>query len=392
MSRIVTQRGFNVATNQVGSEWFPQKVETTITPTNSTPSWGSMFTINYTEQDVLVQDMTLQFNLPALTATTSTHFVPTYFWCRVEFIQSGKVHVTHYPVEQLISNNAWYEDEDRVYYNIASGPYQSTTARIAQASAPNQYYLHLRSIFDCGEPIPILDHSHNIQLRVYMSNLADVVAPAGTGLSCPITSVNLLTKIVRLRKNEADQKRNEIAKRPYHIKFAEPRSMLITIPSGVLSTDVVLNAINGRIAYLMFVCRPSNALVNNSCYQFSPIASFGILDSAGQNISGGQLISNSQACLILNRNYTVSTYTSENALSYLTDNKVNVYMYSFCESPADFMNYGISSGYHKFTGTERLQLNFQSTLSSNMQVDVFAFNEAVLEISRNSTERRDFSL
>ena len=392
MSRQITKRGFNVSHNQMHTEWAPDRIETVITPATSQVGFGSYFTIDYKELGVELLDCTLQFNFSALSGTTVTHFVPSYFFCsRIEWVQNGKVLDTYWPVEQFLRNQLYVEDEDRVFYNICAGAYQSTSQRVTMASTANSYYLPLRGLFKQGSPLPLLDISHNIQLRIYMDTLANITAPAGAPV-CTFNSCNLLTKVVRLRKNEIDVKTNEISKRPLHLKFSENRYMSSIVNSGVSSANIVLTGLNGRFSHIMFVVRPSASLVNDNCYQFTPIQSFAILDSASTNIVGGQSISNSEALLILNRDWALSTYSSENALSYGTDNKANVYLYSFCADPIDVMLQGKSSGMHRFLGNEQLQLTFQSTLGASVQVDIFGYNEAVLEIGKNYVERKDFAL
>jgi hypothetical protein len=67
-------------------------------------------------------------------------------------------------------------------------------------------------------------------------------------------------------------------------------------------------------------------------------------------------------------------------------------MYSFCADPIAVMNEGKSSGYHLFTGPEQLVINFVSSLSASVQVDIIGYNEAVIEISKNAVEKKNFAL
>jgi hypothetical protein len=392
MSRHITTKGFNVSKNQISTEWAPDRIETVTVPSSSQVGFGGYFTIDYKTLDVELLDLCLQFNFSALTGTTSTHFVPSWFFAtRIEYVQNGKVVENYWPVEQFLRNQLYVEDEDRVFLNIGAGAYQSTAQRIAMASTANSYYLPLRGLFKQGCSIPLLDVSHNIQLRVYMDSLVNITAPAGAPV-CTFNSCNLLAKIVRLRTNEAEMRKSEIAKRPMHIKFSENRQMTTTIQAGVNSSSVVLTGLNGRFSHITFVVRPSGSINNDNCYQFTALSSFAILDNASANIVGGQVISNSQACTQLNREWTLSTYASENALSYGTDNKANVYTFAFCSDPIEAILEGKSSGMHKFIGSEQLVLNFASTLGAAVQVDIYGYNEAVLEIGKNFVEKRDFGL
>jgi hypothetical protein len=392
MNRHITKRGFNVAKSQIDSEWHPDRIETTTTPSSSQVGFGSYFTIDYKELGVELLDMILQFNFSALSGTTSTHFVPSWFFTqRIEFVQNGKVIENYIDWEQFISSQLYVEDEDRTYVNISAGAYQSTAQRIAMASTANSYYLPLNGLFKHGEPLTLLDPSHSIQLRVYMDSLVNITSPAGSPV-CTFQSCNLLTKIVRLRKDEIEIKKNEIAKRPYHLKFPEGRFMTTTIQSGVSSSTILLAGLGGgRFSHLMFIVRPSASVYNNSCYQFTPISSYAYLDSASTNIVGGQVITHHQQKL-LNRELSVSTYLSETAETYLTDNKANVYIYPFCADPVLVMTEGKSSGMRHFLGTEQLVINFPSTLGANVQVDICGYNEAVLEMGKQSVEKKNFAL
>jgi hypothetical protein len=329
MQRHITKRGFNVSRSQIDSEWHPQRIETTTTPSSSQVGFGSYFTIDYKEIGVEVIDFCLQFNFSALSGTTSTHFVPSWFFVsRIEKVMNSKVIETYYPPDQFIQNQLYYEDEDRTFVNITAGAYQSTAQRIAMASVANSYYLPLKGFISRGETLPLLDVTHNVQFRVYMNSLENITAPAGAPV-CTFNSCNLLTKVIKLRPDEIEARKNDIAKRPIHMKYPETRMMTTTIQSGVSSASVNLTGLgNGRYSHLLFVVRPSASLNNDSCYQFTPITSYALLDSSGANMVGGQVITHSQQ-LNMNKNNTLSTYTSENALTYLTDNKANVYMYSF---------------------------------------------------------------
>ena len=307
MSRHITKKGFNVSHCQIESEWHPDRIETVITPATSQVGFGSYFTIDYKELGVELMEACLQFNFSALSGTTSTHFVPAWFFAtRIEWVQNGKVIDTYWPAEQFLRNQLYVEDEDRVFYNIGAGAYSSTAQRVTMASTANSYYLPLRGLFKQGSALPLLDVSHNIQIRVYMDQLVNITAPAGAPV-CTFQSCNLLTKVVRLRQNEIDQKRSEISKRPYHIKFSENRYMTSIVNSGVSSANIVLTGLNGRFSHIMFVVRPSASLTNDNCYQFTAISSFAILDASSTNIVGGQLITNSEAVTILNRDWTLST-------------------------------------------------------------------------------------
>jgi hypothetical protein len=56
-------------------------------------------------------------------------------------------------------------------------------------------------------------------------------------------------------------------------------------------------------------------------------------------------------------------------------------MYSFCDNPVEAATSGVSSGGHRFYGSEQLQIKFDSATTSALNVDVYAFVESAVEVS-----------
>ena len=56
-------------------------------------------------------------------------------------------------------------------------------------------------------------------------------------------------------------------------------------------------------------------------------------------------------------------------------------MYSFANDTASAANYGASSGSHRFSGSEQLQLQFASAITQGLTLDIYAFVEASLEFT-----------
>lgn len=391
MSRVLTKRGFNLSANQIDTEYYADKIDIVTVPSVSAPSFGGTFLLEYKENNTEVLDMVIQFNYSALTGTTSTNFVPAFFHpLRIEWIQSGQVQDTYLATEQFLRNNIYVEDEDRNYVNIGAGAYQSSTQRIALAGANSSYYLPLRGLFKQGHSVPVLNNNHWITLRIVMDSLVNITAPAGAPV-CTFTGCNLMAKVIRLRAEEAQERLHLIRKRPMHIKFSESRNIQTVVRSGVSTASILLNTLVGRISHLMFVVRPTASISNAGAFSFNQIASFAIFDG-NTNITSGQDITNSQALHVLNKDWVLSTYTSENSLGYGTNNNANVYMWSWALDPIGCILEGKSSGFYKFSGNELLRINFGSTLGADVQVDVFAYNEAVLEIHENKVVRKDFAL
>ena len=379
--------GVKVPAHQHVSDYAPAKSEIVIVPSTNTPTFGSMFTLDVRELNILVHDLVLQFNLSAITVMTSGNFVPAQFLIdHIDYVQNGVIVDTYQPLDQFLQAQLFQRDEDRALMNIASGHYASTTQRIALATSANSYYLPLFDYFREAKSIALLENCHNLQLRVFMNPLANVTSGTGTA-TANINSCNLLMRVTRLREAEANQLRKEQAlNKANHYKMNDLRVQSNTIQSGVSSATIVLSAITGPVSHLIFVVRPSASLTGNGAFAFTAISSYEILNSSGQNIVGGQAISNSQALLVIGNNNSKSSYLSENALG-ITNNNANVYVYSFSADCVESADSAVSLGTHQFTGAEQLKVNFTGALGANVQVDVLAYTEALLSLGQNVVKK-----
>lgn len=389
MSRVTTKRGVHIPNHQV-TEYVPHKSETIQIPSSTLPVWGGMFNIDVREQNVIVEKQALQFNLSAITVMTSGMYVPAQFFVdHIDYIFGGNIIDTYTPLNQFLLPQLFESDENRSIANFSSGPYASTTKRIAMATTSNSYYLPLYDFFRQSKTIALLEPTHNYQLRVFLQPLANVTVGTGTA-TATINSVNLLAKVIRLRDEEANALKMELfSKRSIHSKFHDLKNQSYTVNAGVTSTNIVLSAITGPISYMLFVVRPTASLNGNSAFNFTAIQSYEILNSSGANFVGGQPINNSQALLLLGNDWCESSYLSENALGS-TDNGANVYIYSFSSDPIDSAQNGRSLGAHNFSGNEQLKITFAGSLGASVQVDVLAFCEAVLEQSKTSVNKKQY--
>ncbi len=105
-SFLVNKQGLNIAHSQNVN--LPQmKHESVIIPATSAPAWGSYFVIDFRERNCILHDLTLQFNVSALTGYTSTNstsprYTPAFFWfTRIEIVQNNVVIDTIYPAQQF---------------------------------------------------------------------------------------------------------------------------------------------------------------------------------------------------------------------------------------------------------------------------------------------------
>ena len=109
--------------------------EIIIVPSTNTPVFGSMFIVDIREMNILLHNITLQFNLSAISGLTGSvsnfpHFAPAYwFFSRIEILQNQNVIDTIYPTQQFILQQFLEEDQDRIYINNCVGNYSSQSQR-----------------------------------------------------------------------------------------------------------------------------------------------------------------------------------------------------------------------------------------------------------------------
>ena len=99
-----------------------------------------------------------------------------------------------------------------------------------------------------------------------------------------------------------------------------------------------------------------------------------------------RIIPSALALNYLNLFWSASSYSQETALG-ITDNKANVYCWSFSSSPVEALNKGVLLGNHKFSGAEQLQINFTGPLTDNVNVDVYALTESMIEMTYNNVKK-----
>ena len=347
------------------------------------------------ERNCIISDLLLGFTLGAITGATGTavtsypHFSPaTFFPTKIEIVINNITIDTLYPVQQFTAQQFFNDDNDRVYINNQQGAYNSIIQRNTLSTATSNYYVKLRTIYnECH--IPILSDAHNVQIRVYMDQLANVVNMST--LSGTVTSTitaNIICKVLKIPADVASNRLAAMIKKPEQSIYHNLRYSPFAVSSGVSSTTIVLTPFVGNIVALFFVIRNADKITKNDAYQFTAISNFALLDSTSSNCVGGQAINSVLALNYLNQFYCRSSYTSETSLGAniagtVTDNKANVYAWSFSSNICEALENGLLLGHRKFLGNEQLQITFTGSLASNIQVDVWAFCQSVFEQGGN---------
>jgi hypothetical protein len=370
------------------------KSEIVIIPAVSQPQFGSYFIFDVKERNCIISDLVINFNVSAISGISSAstnypHFVPASFWMsKIELVINNVTIDTLYPLQLWTSQQFFNDDEDRILINNMQGNYASVAQRYTISSATSNYYVKLRSFYnECN--IPILSDAHNLQVRVYMDSLANLVdkSAAGTGTAAAtLNSANIICKVTKLPSEIASARLNAMIKSPEHNIFHNIRYSPFALASGASNSTIVLTPFVGNVAALFFTVRKTSELTGDNCYQFTKIKDFAILDSSSSNCVGGQVIPSALALQYLNNFYSKSSYSSEtdigcNIAQTVTDNKANLYCWSFSSNIVMAQQSGLLLGHKKMTGSEQLQINFTGSLAAAVQVDVWAYCQSAIEQS-----------
>jgi hypothetical protein len=381
--------GLNLQSSQAVSIVGGQKHELMYVPASSVPNFGSYGVIDIKDKNVLIHGINLQFVCsPVVGSGLTGYFNPaSYFFQRIEVVINGVV------IDQLMGNQQhlltqFLEfDEDRLSLGLAQGLYSSSANRTALSSqsTTNTFNIQLKSFFEQSKGLAILTNQHEIQLRIYMSNLADVFyVSAGTLTSCTVQSCTAICDVTRMNAETSAKKLQEMTVHPEHSIYHQNSYMTYTVPIGTTSINIILGALTGSMAGLCFTVRAST--VGLGAWNYTQLASFALLDAGGQNIVGGQNIPSAYSSLIMNSRNIKSSYNVETALG-TTDNKANFYIWSHSASLADALEHGRALSSRKYTGNDQLVLQFPAATTVLQTVDIYGFLETVLEYTATSVNK-----
>ena len=365
---------------------FPKGlIHTTITtPSQSVFNFGSTSIIDLKTKGVKIHELVLAFNTSACTGVTANGSTlpvlnPAFYWfSRLEILINNVVMDTIYPDSNFIFNQLYYADEDRLLNSYAAGHYSNVSNRYALTNTNNSnWYINLKCLFNQNH-MSILSNNHEIQLRVTMAPLANIInqgALVGTP-SVTINSCSLISRVTQLDNATNNKLLLEMVKIPRHNLFLATRYMPINIQSGVSSSTIVLTGIVGSVHSIYFVVRASNALTGANQYSYNTIKDFQILDAFGSNIVGGVPIPSTYNLLMQGKYWSQSTFQGE---GFTGVNNSNVYMYSFSVDPSSAMKNSAHYSTKTFTGNEQLIINYNSALASATQVDIYGLVESAVE-------------
>jgi hypothetical protein len=317
----------------------------------------------------------LNFNISAITGRTGDsasypRFVPSQFLIqRIEYVVNNVVINTDYDTNLFLFQNLFTEEFERQKSSAIGSYYTNPTKAAAKATATNDYIIKLKSFISVVKPL-ILNENQVFQLRVYMKNIQDVIqiSSAGSGTAtCNINSAQVIVKSVKLPAHVVHNEIAKLTKRPFDTLFHDVRYQSSIIQSGVTQASIILSSITGRVPYLAFTVRNSSVTAN-TVNTFLPIASFNILSSGGESIVGGQPIS-ANLNLQHSQDWSLSAYQLE-------DN-ANVYVWCFSSNIIEAIHTARALSAKHFTGAETLQIFFNSSTSSSLQIDIFTLTECL---------------
>lgn len=383
-------RKLNVPANQAvslpkGYRHYTQKITA-----QSTPTWGSWFTIRISEKNVSLDRLFIEFTTSALTALTvsasgTAAYLPAHFWATRIDVYLGSQLIESIPntagflIHQLLTPES---EEKRLLRNTAAGLYSSHSVRATKSASADTWYLPVASFWRQAS-FPLLDGMPDLELRIQMASLADSYTltsgstATGTAVST-FTGCNAVCQFSRLPPSVSNYTKALMSKSVLHYGFQDIQQATFTVSSGVTSTNLVLSAITGFVSSIIFVLRttaPANA--NLITYNTS-LSSFEFLSGGSENLTGGQPVTDLQNRLIQCGSWLPVTFTNESA---------GVYLYSWTYDPKEVFDSNAALSGQQFTGTEVLKLNFSSSLASAISVDVYALTYAAIEIGNGVVRR-----
>jgi len=442
---------FNLSREQAISVPKGLRHHLSIVPSTSQPAFGSYFILDLKDKGVQIANLSLSFTLPeplttgltynsvahagganstgnfsyprindgtyALSPTKGTqqeqpYLVPAQWWTsRIEIVMNNQIIDTLYPAQQFINSQIFSTDTDRLSVNNAQGNYSNIKQRQNRTiEGGAEFILALKSMFDQTK-ISLLANSHEVQLRVFLRDLKELVniplgdnaspqygnlpawtgTPTQSGLTCSIHSTHTKLHDTGLQLSRLQ----DMSKFSHHHIFHDVRLHLANITSlpPNSTTSIVLTSIVGKVAYLKFVIQPVSGITNgDNCFKFQDAKNFELLSSTGENIVGGQPITSVANRKLLEK-ISQSSYQEEfyggSSLSggEVADNGANIWIWSFSADPVRALKEGLALGSHQFQGNEVLRITNGPVAWQATQIQVFGYTESVLEQTASTVKK-----
>ena len=383
--------------SQVSNHPANLKNEYIVIPSQSAPSFGGQFTIQFNQFNLFLHDIILNFNTSSLNTVTSSgatfatncpRINPVAFWCqKIEIKLGSSVIQTLYDIDLFQYVQLWSQDEQhRLFLNNAMGLYSSASDRYTLSSNTSDWYLPLKCFLNSTH-LPIISLGQMITMNIYMqplANLTTTTLTSGTltSQSMTINSCAALCRTTKMTQELVNATTMMLTKTPTTYIFSDRKYQSFTAQSGINQFTGVLSNITGKIQALYFIVRPVSGLTGDNEFNYTQIQNFQYLDGGSASIVGGSVVKGTFSQTIQNAAWVKTWYAND---SYIGVSNSYVYLYAFSIEPLVDITTGKSSGGARvFTGTESLNITFLSTLSSTYQIDVYAYLSAGICLTATS--------
>ena len=380
--------------SQVSNVPHGLKNESIIIPSQSSPSFGAQFTIQFNQTNLFLHDMVLDFNVGAIQTTgtavfntNSPRLNPSALWIqKIEIKIGSSVISTLYDLDIFEHIELWSQDEThRIYLNNAMGLYSSPASRYTLSNTTSDWFVPIKCFLNSSH-IPIISLGQMITLNVYMQPLANLVtnslaSGSITSQTCTINSCSLIARTTEMTQDLVNSTTTMLTKTPTTYYFSDVKYQSFVMQSGITQFTGVLSNITGPLQALYFVVRPTTGLTGDNEFSFTAINNFQILDGGSTNIVGGSSLKGTFNQTVQASQWVKTFYFND---SFTGTSNSYVYLYAFSIEPIQDINMGKSSGgTRNFVGTESIQVVLNSSLSSTYQLDVYAYIRAGVCLTAN---------
>ena len=350
---------------------------------SQTPQWQSPFSIFIRNSGGLICHeavlvMTQSAPITGLTGTVTDYpnLSPTPFlFSSLDIIINGVTVDTRRNDEQFILSQITSADETRVLQNFSMGNYTSVKNRASFNAANGKYYFPLQIPIINAANFKILSQSSEIEMKFNMNSAQNVINQS-TLTGTPVlnwSSAEVLLRCTRLPPAIVQNEISQIVREKKHYLYHRLLYAPYNLNQGISNASITLSTLNGNVSHLMFVSRANNAQTGLNQWNYLPIKY-----AAGASLTGGRPILDKESRLNHSRYWSKSSYLSEVDMD-VPVSKSNCYIYSFSADPILALASGAKLNSHKFSGQELLNITLPVSLVTASTLEVYAFQEAVLE-------------
>ena len=360
------------------------------------PAWGGYTYIDFNTSGYCIHDVTLQFNLSAITGITASSALMQPSSCSAFKFFTNVTATNNNNVIDSIDSQANYllsqmytSYEDVQFLNVASGSPMSQLSRYNMGQTNTTYQVNLKSLFPQIK-IECLNGNSFIRIAILLDTLNNLISQ-GTLVGTPLVTINSVSALFKVTKysNElVQQKLFQLSKNPLMKTFNSVSYQPFVIQANSSTATISLsNFVGLNVQYIFFVVRPSSAITKNDGLVFSQtsfsqtslvFASYNVLSATGKSVCGG-LITSAQALYIYGKSMTLGNIMTDPIYG-------NVYTIFHTSDPVSTMvNMGGVYGYRQYSGSETLQLNLITTTAVALNVDIYASCTSIYKQTQNAS-------